>query len=110
METIEIKNFKLSYDGIYSIKWSGRDVQACITLDVILRMCEIEGLNSEDIWSKLDWMGRGSIEFKKVILLLDIVDKSDGNFLYLYSDLAEQYRVHDLVLIDFIVSEEVNIS
>jgi hypothetical protein len=75
---VEIKNFKLDYDGVYSIIFSdGGRLDAFLPLDTILKMLEVEGLKIEDVTSIQSSLE--PIEFKKVALLIDGFVSEEGD-------------------------------
>jgi len=67
MEIVEVKNFELSYQGIYYISWNGMVERVYLRLNQILKMLIIEGLDVEAIDRILQT--EKSIPFNKVTLL-----------------------------------------
>ena len=107
METnqIEIKDFTLYYDGIYRIQVSNkREIKACLTLDVILKMIQIEGYSIEDVIAiSKDYK---PLQFNKVILINKGYEDNNGKISLLTSELAEPlYMDYQISLIDFSVKE-----
>ena len=106
METIqkEFKNFKLEYDGIFTITLAdNKQVKAFLSLETLFKMILIEGLHEEDITLHLD--NCGPIEFRGVTLLSDVFDKGNGNYSFLTSERAEHLQENGLILVDFTLKE-----
>jgi hypothetical protein len=75
---VEVKNFKLDYDGVYSIIFpTGGRLDAYLPLDTILNMLEIEGLKIDDI-TRIQ-PSQKPIEFKKVTLLINGFVNEEGD-------------------------------
>jgi hypothetical protein len=106
METIqkEFKNFNLEYDGVYIITLSeNRKVQACLTLDTLLKMLWVEGLKAEDVVLRVK--NFEAIEFKNVTLVCEVFDKGNGAFSFRTSEMAEEHNMNGLSLVDFQIKE-----
>jgi len=96
LKMIEIKNFMLDYDGIYSISFTDADFKDAkfytyFKLSTLLRMLEIEGLTIKDIDSK--WDTFEPIEFKKVTLIADI-DKEADTYTFGSAELMEWLELY----------------
>lgn len=88
MEKIEIKNFELSYVGMYFIKWDNHKFRVFLELNVILKMIKIEGLTFEDIDKSIkSW---NPIKFTKVTMTVTGENKGDKLTL-LTSDMSDAY-------------------
>jgi hypothetical protein len=100
---MEYTNFSLTYDGIYHIHSSdGRIIDACLTLDVILKMIEFEGYTINQVIHLSET--QMPLEFKKVILTHLVYVTHDGEIDYVSSQLAEPlYTEYDVYLLDFMV-------
>jgi hypothetical protein len=115
---VEVKNFKLYYDGVYQIIFSdGKQIFAYLPLNVILRMLKIEELSNEDVDSIMSsWQGYGDnqeLEFQKVTLVYtaDIVEEGDqedevGTIYYHICEQADAHSLeHDLSICEFRIKE-----
>lgn len=88
LETL-VTNFELTYDGMYRITWQDKkDLPVFLSLDMLLKMFETEGLSLEFVKSKAQ--APEPIHFDKVILKLK-GQFIDGNMSYILSDYAEAY-------------------
>ena len=106
METkqMEVNNFELRYDGVYTITFlNGKMVQACITLDTLVKMISTEGLELKDIEKAIQ--EAEPLRFTKVKLVCDIFDKGDGKYSYLSSEIAEDRNMKGMKMVDFYLRE-----
>ena len=103
MKTIEIKNFELSYDGMYFIKWDNRKIRVFLQLNVILKMLDIEGLTYEDVENSIKlW---NPIKFSNVTMTVTGEDKK-GKLTLLTSDMSDEYLGKtNLTMIDIDLKE-----
>ena len=90
-ELIEIKNFTLHYDGMYSIKSEKiGELKVCLLLSDLMRLFKTEGYSMDDVIEL--WNNDFAIPFEKAIIKLTGFyenGKFDG---YLTSDLAESFQ------------------
>ena len=108
----EITDFKLDYDGVYKITIpDGTTLFACLPLDVILRMLEIEGLTNSDIYLTLH--NGQPLEFKKVILVANALEYNAENedevrlVPFLTSELSDGPGLNiNIQMFDFTIKEE----
>jgi hypothetical protein len=88
LETL-VTNFELTYDGMYCISWQDeKNLPVFLSLDMLLKMFETEGLSLEFVKSKAQVPA--PIHFDKVVLKLkgQIID---GKMSYILSDYADTY-------------------
>jgi hypothetical protein len=89
VKEILVNNFELAYDGMYRISWQDeKDMQVFLSLDMLLKMFETEGLSLEFVKTKAQVPA--PIHFDKVVLKLkgQIID---GKMSYILSDYADTY-------------------
>ena len=103
MKIIEIKNFELSYDGMYFIKWDNHKIRVFLQLNVILKMLDIEGLTYEDVENSIkSW---NPIKFSNVTMTVTGEDKK-GKLTLLTSDMSDEYLGKtNLTMIDIDLKE-----
>jgi hypothetical protein len=88
MKKIQIKNFYLSYDGMYSIQWENHRFRVFLELNTILKMLNIEGLGYGDIDKTIkEWK---PIHFERVILEVT-GSEANGRLSLLISDSSDNY-------------------
>ncbi len=88
MKTTKITNFELVYDGMYAIRWEGREVRVFLELNTILKMLEIEGLDYDNINDTLNsWK---DIRFSKVEIGIPLEIKN-GKISYLTSEMSDNF-------------------
>lgn len=91
MKEIEITNFELTYDGVFSIHWEGRSKRVCLELNDILKMLEIEGYTYSEVDERIkSWK---PLHFSKARLVLWVVRETPKNVYYLTSEIAEDYQL-----------------
>jgi hypothetical protein len=98
MKEIEVTNFDLTYDGVYSIHWEGHSKRVCLQLKHVLKMLEIEGYT----YAKVDELMKPwkPLHFSKARLVLWVVKETPKNVYYLTSEMAEDYQLeHKLVML-----------
>jgi hypothetical protein len=89
MKEIEIKNFELTYDGMYFIAWKNHRIRVFLQLNTILKMLEIEGLSYKKVNEKiLSWE---PIKFSKVTMTVTGEEDHVGCLNILTSDMSDQY-------------------
>ena len=103
MKEIEIRNFELSYDGMYFIKWDNHKFRVFLELNVILKMLEIEGLTFEDVENSIKlW---NPIKFTKVTMTVTGEDNG-GRLTLMTSDMSDEYLgKKNLTMIDIDLKE-----
>jgi len=103
MNKIEIKNFELSYDGMYFIKWENHLIRVFLGLNTILKMLEIEGLSYKEV-NEIVSSGE-PIKFSKVTLTVK-GEYNEGKLILLTSDWSDNYLdKKNLSLIDVDLKE-----
>ena len=104
---IEIRDFKLSYDGMFNIILSnGSTIPACIQIDVILKIFRDEGYSIDEISSIIKNSPCDPFEFKKATLIIDGYEEDNGKISYRISDLSNMHKLkHGRALIDFKIKE-----
>ena len=102
---MEVRNFKLELDGIYTIVLEdGKRVMAGITLYTLNKMMEAEGMEIKDLSNILS-LNFKTMEFKKAVLLCDVFDKGKGKYSFLASESPEKDDSKRLALVDFTIKE-----
>jgi hypothetical protein len=106
---LEIKNFTLDYDGFYQIISSvGRTFYASLTLDMILRMMEIEGLSHHEVYEILQT--GYPLTFNKMTLIANAIgcNEEEGRLVpYLTSEVSEEHGINkDLKMFEFTIQRD----
>lgn len=98
MKDLEIKNFDLSYDGMYFISWENKKIRVYLELNTILKMLEIEGLSYKDVNQKLKtWE---PLHFNKVKMVVFVFEEDNKTF-YRTSEFSDEYLdVDDITMIE----------
>ncbi len=103
MEQIEVTNFNLCYDGIYSIQWEDHNLRVYLELNTIMRMLEIEGMRFDDVDRELKaWK---PLHFQKVTMIVEGEKSKNGQWLFHASDMSENHMSPPLTLFDVNLKE-----
>lgn len=101
---IEIRNFGLTYDGIYSIRWEDKETQTLnrikvyLPLNIILEMIKIEGLTYDEI-KAIHYNWKYPIHFNKVVMYIEGIER-DGELSFITSEVADKYQEYEIYLFD----------
>lgn len=92
MKKIELTGFDLEYDGVYFIKWGEQRLRVYLSLDIILKMLDFEGLTNVQVIDTTRSLK--PLHFNKTTLIVGGEDDENGILSAVTSGFSDYYSHH----------------